>query len=303
MGVGVVSVALSLDGRETLSRVVLVIAATIWVALVLLLPLRATRDPAAFRADTRTPVALTAAIATAVLGIRLTLLGWTWAGIAGLAIAALLWAVLLGPVFSGWKSPTVGVSLLVAVVPEALAVLAATLATAEHAHWLLIAAFTLLWLGLVVYVFVISHFDLHQLSIGGGDHWVTGGALALSSLAAAKISKGAHVSRILGGGGAVKDIATLLWILAMLWLLVLLFAEARWPRLGYDPRRWATVFPLGMYAACSFGVGRVAHVGAITSFADVAVWIALALAVVVSTGTIKRTIGVVRGPAVGATTP
>ena len=60
------------------------IAAAIWVTLAALFPLRATRDPARFRADTRTPVALTAVVATCVLGTRLTLLGgpgresWGW---------------------------------------------------------------------------------------------------------------------------------------------------------------------------------------------------------------------------------
>jgi tellurite resistance protein TehA-like permease len=40
MGTGIVSVALSLDGEETLSRVLLVIAGVIWVTLAILLPLR-----------------------------------------------------------------------------------------------------------------------------------------------------------------------------------------------------------------------------------------------------------------------
>jgi hypothetical protein len=112
MGTAIVSIALSLDGVETLSRITLAIAAVIWVALALLLPLRAARDPSGFRADTRTPAALTAVVAPAVLGSRLTSLGWAWAGIAMLVIALVLWAALLGPVLAGWKSPTVGVSLL-----------------------------------------------------------------------------------------------------------------------------------------------------------------------------------------------
>jgi hypothetical protein len=155
MGTGIVSIALSMDGEETLSRVILAIAALIWVAVGLLLPLRAARDPAAFRADARTPASLTAPVATAVLGTRLTSLGWTWAGIATLVIALLLWAALLRPVLAGWRSPTVGVSLLLAVSFESLAVLAATLAAPEHARWLLIAALVPFGLGLGAYVFVI----------------------------------------------------------------------------------------------------------------------------------------------------
>jgi Voltage-dependent anion channel len=295
MGAGILSIALSLDGQETLSRVVLVIAVIIWASLVLLLPLRTARDPAGFMVDARTPAALTAAVATAVLGTRLTLLGWSWAGVTGLVVAGILWLALLRPVLSGWKSPTVGVSLLLAVSTEALAVLAATLAAIEGARWLLIAALVPLVLGLVFYGFVISHFDFRQLSIGGGDHWITGGALAISTLAAAKITTGSKVLAILGGGdGVLKDLTIGLWILAMAWFVVLLFAEARWPRLGYDTRRWSTVFPLGMYAACSFVVGAIADSGAITSFARVMVWVALAFGVIVFVATTKRAVNAVR---------
>ena len=83
-----------------------------------------------------------------MLGTRLTSLGWAWAGIAALVIAFVVWAALLRPVLAGWKSPTVGVSLLLAVSAESLAVLAVTLAVGERAHWLLIAALVPLGLGL-----------------------------------------------------------------------------------------------------------------------------------------------------------
>jgi hypothetical protein len=170
MASGVVSIGLSLDGQETLSRVTLVVAAGIWVTLAILLPLRAVLDPAGVRADARTPGALTGAAATAVLGTRLVLLGWAWAGVAALVIAVVVWVVLLGPVLAGWRTPTAGVSLLLAVSAESLAVLAATLATPEHARWLVIAALVPFGLGLGLYVFVISRFDFHQLAVGRGDH-------------------------------------------------------------------------------------------------------------------------------------
>jgi hypothetical protein len=215
-----------------------------------------------------------------------------------LVIALLLWAALLRPVLAGWRSPTVGVSLLLAVSFESLAVLAATLAAPEHARWLLIAALVPFGLGLGAYVFVISRFDLHQLVVGRGDHWITGGALGIAALAAAKLTATARALGIVGGrGGVLEDMAVGLWVLTMLWLLVLLFAEARWPRRRYDARRWSTVFPLGMYAACSFAVGAVAHAGAITSFARVWVWIGLASWAIVFAATIGRAVEAVRGQA------
>jgi len=297
MGTAIVSVGLSLDGQETLSRVILVIGAAIWFSLAMLLPLRAARDPAAFRADARAPAALTAAVATAVLGTRLTLLGWAWAGIATLVIALALWLALLRPVLAGWKSPTVGVSLLLAVSAESLAVLAATLAAPERAHWLLIAALVPFGLGLGLYVVVISRFDLQQLAVGRGDHWITGGALGIAALAAARITAGARALGIAGiNGASLEDIAIGLWVLMMLWLLVLLIAEVRWPRLSVGTARWPTVFPLGMYAASSFAVGAVAHASAITSFARLWVWVGLASWAIVFAAMIGRAVKVMRGP-------
>jgi hypothetical protein len=57
-------------------------------------------------------------------------------------------------------------------------------------------------------VFVISRFDLRQLLSGLGDHWITGGALAISTLAAGNIASGARTLGILGhGGGALEDLS------------------------------------------------------------------------------------------------
>jgi tellurite resistance protein TehA-like permease len=305
MGTGILSVALSLDGHETLSRILLVIAGLMWVTLAVLVSLRARRDPDRFLADIRTPPALTSVAATAVLGTRLTLLGWTGAGIAALVLATILWALLLGPVLTHWKTPTVGASLVLTVSTESLAVLAATLAAAEHADWLLVTALAPFALGLCFYVFVISRFDMRQLGVGRGDHWITGGALAISTLAAGKITSGAKALAILGhGGGVLKYLSLALWIVTMLWLPLLLLAEVLRPRLSYDVRRWSTVFPFGMYAACSFVVGKVAQAGAITSFARIWVWVALAVWAVVSVGMLVRAVGVLRGSAApGAAVP
>jgi hypothetical protein len=128
-----------------------------------------------------------------------------------------------------------------------------------------------------------------QLAVGRGDHWITGGALAISTLAAGRITAGAKALATLGhGAGALQDLAVGLWVATILWLPVLLLAETLRPRLRYDVRRWSTVFPVGMYAACSFVVGTVAHASAISSFARVWVWVALAVWAVVLLAMIRR---------------
>ena len=297
MGTGIVSVALSLDGAKAISRILLAVTGMMWVALAALAGVRAMRDRAGFSADARTPPALTAVAGTAVLGTGLTAVGWSWAGIALLVVALAVWAGLIGPVLANWTTPTVGASLLLVVATESLAELAATLAAEERAYWLLAASLVPFALGLCFYVFVIARFDVGQLAVGLGDHWITGGALAISTLAAGRIVGGAKALSILGdGGGMLKALALGLWIATMLWLPVLLVAELRWPRLRYDLRRWSTVFPVGMYAACSFVVGTVATISAATSFARVWVWIAVAVWAVVFAATVLRRLR----PATGA---
>src|SRR4051794_8516764 len=98
MGTGIASGALSLDGVETLSRLLLVIAAAMWIGLGLTLAVALLTDWERIRRDARSPAALTAVAGTAVLGTRLTLLGWRWAGIALLGLALPVWLVLAGPV-------------------------------------------------------------------------------------------------------------------------------------------------------------------------------------------------------------
>jgi tellurite resistance protein TehA-like permease len=296
MGTGIVSIALSLDGHETISRVLLVLDAVIWVALTVLLPARAARDHERFRADVRTPAALTSVAGTAVLGTRLTVLGWDWAGVALLVTALLLWAALLAPVLAHWRTPTVGASLVLTVSTESLAVLAATLAIRDQAHWLLVAAIAPFGLGVAFYVFVISRFDLRQLAVGRGDHWITGGALAISTLAAGRITLAAKsLHQLVGATGTLKAVSLALWALTIAWLPALLAAEALHPRLSYDARRWSTVFPVGMYAACSFLVGAAVNAPAISDFARVWVWAGVAVWLVVFVAMLRRGLQLARG--------
>ena len=266
MGTGIVSVALSLDGRETLSRILLVVAALAWIALVL----RALVVRRRLLREARLPGALSEVAGTAVLGTRLGMLGWSWAGIVLLVAAVAGWMLLLPPVLRHLPTPTNGASLLLTVSTESLGVLSATVAQHERAGWLLHAALVPLVLGLGFYLFVLARFDARELGRGQGDHWITGCALAIAALAGGKIAQAARSLHTLGGGtGALKWTALVLWLLAIAWLPLLLAAETLRPRLRYDARRWSTVFPVGMYAACSFVVGSVASAPAITRFARV----------------------------------
>jgi tellurite resistance protein TehA-like permease len=289
MGTGIVSIGLSLDGRETISRAILVIAAIAWVTLALLLAGRMRFDRERVRREARLPASLTGVAGTAVLGTRLTLLDWSGLGAALLAIALVVWLVLLPVVLRTWHTPTVGASLVLTVSTESLAVLAATLAAQRHADWLLYAALAPSVLGVAFYVFVISRFDLSQLLVGHGDHWITGGALAISALAAGRITLSAETLHTLTGAiAAFKVVSLVVWGLAIAWLPILLAVEAWRPRLTYDVRRWSTVFPVGMYAACSFSVGAATKTTPITDFARVWVWVGVTVWLVVFVAMLRR---------------
>jgi tellurite resistance protein TehA-like permease len=296
MGTGIVSIGLSLDKQETLSRILLAIGVVAWIALGLLLAGRALDDRERLHREARSPAALTGVAGTAVLGTRLTLLGWSWAGIALLAVALVLWLTLLTPVLANWVTPTVGVSLVLTVSTESLAVLSAAIAAADRADWLLYASLAPFLLGLAFYAFVIRTFDLRQLLVGRGDHWITGGALAISTLAAGRITLAAHtLHQLTGLGSALKTVSVVLWALTIAWLPVLIVAEVLRARLGYDVRRWGTVFPVGMYAACSFLVGAAVHAPAITDFARVWIWVAVAIWLVVFVAMLRHGVELARG--------
>ena len=118
-------------------------------------------------------------------------------------------------------------------------------------------------LGLAAYPFVARRFDLREVASGHGDQWVAGGALAITALACAEVGGAAT-----GALHTTLDHAALVvWVTAIAWLPVLVAGELRGPRRGFDLRRWATVFPVGMYAVCSFLVARVDGVGSIATFA------------------------------------
>lgn len=296
MGTGIVSVDLVLGGHDGLSLIPLLIATIAWVALGLLLAGRFLFDRQRFEREAALPAALTGVAGTAVLGTRLTLLGWLWSGTGLLVIAGVLWLVLVVRVLRHWVTPTVGVSFVLVVSTESLALLAANLGMAERAAWLVILAVIPLALGVAFYGFVVAHFDVRQLVVGRGDHWVVGGALAISALACARITQAAQTLSVLGAGHGALLVATLaVWGAAFCWLPVLVVGELIWRRPGYDTRRWSTVFPVGMYAACSFGAGTVAGVTPISDFASVWTWIGVAVWITVLTAMLWQAVPLLRG--------
>ncbi|NMO49969.1 hypothetical protein HH310_02000 [Actinoplanes sp. TBRC 11911] len=289
MTCGVLSINLLNDHQRVLSVIMMWFTAAVWVFLtVVLAPPLAVHYGRLWR-EAAPPAVLTIVAATAALGTRLALGGQRTVAAALLVLTAVGWAALSGPVLRRWATPTVGISFLVSVSADSVALLSGTLAVPFGARWLCVAAFLLVLLGLCLYTFAAARFDPRQLLTGRGDHWILGGALAISALSAASATRAAATLGVFPQHHHALTVGTLvLWCVAMAWLPVLIVVEILRPRPNLDLRRWATAFPIGMYAACSFTVGAVAGIGGIVEFARVWTWVAFAFTLVLLVGLAQR---------------
>jgi hypothetical protein len=188
MASGVVAIDLYDVHLPVLSMITFAFAAAVWLFLIVVLGVPLALRRGRFRRLAGSPVSLAAVAATSVLGTGLALYGYPVAAAVLLAIAAAGWALLVAPVLRHWTTPTVGISFVLGVGTDSVALLSASLAVAFRAGWLLDAAVLLLLLGLAFYGFTAARFDLRQLVDGCGDHWIAGGALAISALCAGVIT-------------------------------------------------------------------------------------------------------------------
>jgi tellurite resistance protein TehA-like permease len=279
MATGIVSTGLHLTGYEVLSRIALALACAAWAGLAVDFVLRLVHDPDRWRKEAAAPAAVNAVAATAVLGARFSALGRPVLAEALLALAVLLWPGLLVDVVRHWRRHMPGSVFLCCVATQGLAVLGATLAAAERTRWLAHAALVLFWLGLVLYVLALTRFDPRQVTEGHGDHWVAGGALGISALAGAALVTADSARLVLWNDddrGVLRAVTAALLVLDLLWYAVLLVAEAARPRLRYDARRWATVFPLGMTATATLSVATALGASWLRGPGQVLLWVAVA---------------------------
>jgi hypothetical protein len=273
MGTGVVSLDLSIAGERIAALAFLAFAALEWLLIAAALVLRVLRERPPLR--DAPPTVLSTVAATDVLGASLLQHGAGTASAALLALALLLWLLLAPSVLADAERPPDDAAFLLAISTGSLAVLAASLGGHEHLHWLVIGSLAPLGLGGVLYLLVLVRYDLRHLRSASGDHWMAGGALAIAALAAGQAALAARELHVPALNDWLEFVAVAVWVLSVAWLPALIASEALWPRLSYDLRRWSTVFPLGMYAACSFVVGRAAHLPALQTGARVWVWVAV----------------------------
>ncbi|MCT4351985.1 tellurite resistance/C4-dicarboxylate transporter family protein [Streptomyces sp. Je 1-79] len=284
MAAGIISVGFQLTGHEVLSRTLLAFAGALWLLLAFDFATRLLRSRRRWVTEADTPPALTAVAATTVLGVRVALLGWTTPAAVLLVVSAVLWAVLLTAVLRHLRAGMPGGVFLICVATEALAVLGAAL-TPSAGDWLARTALVFFLLGLLLYLAALLRFDFRQVVEGAGDQWVAGGAMAISALAGSKLLATGVWTGVTHT--SLRNTTVFLLSVDLVWYVVLVVGELLRPRLGYDVRRWATVFPMGMTATACLSTSAAAAIVWLDGFGEALLWIASAAWVVTLVGTIR----------------
>jgi tellurite resistance protein TehA-like permease len=280
MATGIISLAASMLGLHLIARLLFFLNIAFYVVLCVLSVLRAVLHPARFFGDMidhrQAPGFLTTVAATAILGSQfMVLAGEDRIGMVLWFVTIVLWVGLTYTIFTAFtvkeQKPTLdqGISggwLLAVVATQALAMLSALLAARLGEHRLELNFFALsmwLWGGmlyiwmmsLIFYRYTFFRFSPSDLS---PPYWINMGAMAISTLVGAQLIINASASPFLQSflpflkGFTVFYWATGTWWIPMLLILgVWRHVYKRFP-LVYDPLYWGAVFPLGMYAACTW---------------------------------------------------
>lgn len=280
MGTGIVSIACHLLGLAPVARLLfwlnLAAFAALWAATVA----RAVWYRRAFRADwvshQRAPGFFTTVAATCVVGAQFVTIDGAMAIATALwGLGLVLWAVCTYGIFlaliTADEKPSLAEGLnggwLVAIVAtQAVCLLGASVL--PH-PWPLreeaLLALTGFWMvGGMLYTWVIAliFYRYTFFRIQPADmlptYWINMGAVAISTLAGTTLIATAHDSALLASiMPFVKGFTLLYWATAT-WWIPLLVALGVWRHLigrvalAYDPLYWGLVFPLGMYAVCTF---------------------------------------------------
>jgi tellurite resistance protein TehA-like permease len=333
MATGIVSVAAHLEGMPRVAGALFGLNVAAYLVLWLLTLLRAAWYPRELWGDLvdhqRGMGFLTAIAASGVLGSQFALLAHDY-GVAKLLwmLALALWVGLTYTVFTALtikeRKPPLdegisGAWLLAVVATQSIAVLSAYLAAHLERPYKLELNFLALsmWLwGGMLYIWIISliFYRYTFFRFAPGDlsppYWISMGAMAISALAGSLLIVNSPDAPFLASllpflkGFTVFYWATGTWWIPMLLvLLVWRHVYARFP-LKYDPLYWGAVFPLGMYAACTFEMARALELEFLYVIPRYVVYVALAAWALAFAGLVRAVAAAVcaafrRGPSVG----
>ncbi|HEY6468843.1 MAG TPA: tellurite resistance/C4-dicarboxylate transporter family protein [Candidatus Dormibacteraeota bacterium] len=210
---------------------------------------------------------------------------WICAGMIWLTIAAATFGALVRHRGFGLIHFASGRWLLGVVSIESIAVLGVAAAMATHDSALAVIALVAWAAGIAVYpaialtiVLRIHTRGWHAVDVTP-DHWILMGALAICTLAGADLAATSTVFPSVQRSGIDAVVWTTWSCAGVLYVVLTAVSVRRWlvssTARRADIRWWASVFPLGMYSACTFELFRVSNVAAQQDIATVTFWPAL----------------------------
>ncbi|MGH7762519.1 MAG: tellurite resistance/C4-dicarboxylate transporter family protein [Candidatus Dormibacteraceae bacterium] len=310
MAGGILSVAAARDGQPLLSAVLLDLAVAVFLAVLASNLLRAVSRPKSILIGKDGPhaalVLFTWVAACGVLGARLAsllpaapyifgglaTLGW----IGAIAISA---AFVLNQFRDGAANAVRGSWLLAVVATQSLSILAGTDVGELGSRVAIDLSFGFWALGLALYLVLIMLIvrRLVRGEVGLGDltpdYWITMGALAISTVGLTDVLHGmggSFLSQVFAGAVVATWLGGAAWV-PYLCVAEILRVRRRGAGVSYNPLRWSTVFPLGMFSLATFDFARTIALPFLNSLAQLAFWAGLALALLNTTAAVRAVAG------------
>ncbi|MDG4880459.1 tellurite resistance/C4-dicarboxylate transporter family protein [Mesorhizobium sp. WSM4884] len=316
MATGIVSLAASMMEHPNLALALFFLNVGQYAVLWLLYGLRAWRYPRRFFGDMVAhltgPGYFTTVAGTGILASQFMILRENIAAGAALwALAIVLWVCLTYTIFTAFtvrrQKPTLdkginGGWLLAVVATQALSVSTALLAARIDQPYRLelnlMALSMWLWGGML-YIWMMSlifyRYAFFRFSPGdlAPPYWINMGAMAISTLAGSLLILNApHAPYLMSLLPFLKGFTVFYWATGTWWIPMLLllgiwrYGYERFP-FEYDPLYWGAVFPLGMYAACTWQMDRAMEFGFLSALPHAFLYIALAAWTVTFVGMVR----------------
>jgi tellurite resistance protein TehA-like permease len=303
MATGIVSIASERAGLRTIAAVLLWLNVGQYVVLWILTSWRLLRYRRALLDDLTdhqsSPGFFSAVAATAVMGNQMILTGAYELALALWIFGVFLWIVLTYAIFTTLTiketKPTIdqgitGAWLLAVVATQSIALLSALLARhfgqPLRLHINFVALSMWLWGGMM-YLWIISlifyRYAFFRLAPAdfSAPYWINMGAMAISTLAGSILIENTADAPFLETlSPFLKGFTIFFWATGTWWIPMLVILAAwrhlyrKFP-LRYEPSYWGTVFPLGMYAACTYEMAHAMNLDFLVPAAHVFVYVAL----------------------------